>query len=128
MAVFLSNDWFDQVKTMTDEAGDLNMSPAMSNMTLNLSVSGGPDGDTQASIVNGKLQKGHTDGAKTTLKLDADTLRKVFLESDMNAAMQAFMSGKLKVEGDMSQVMSLQNAKPSAEQTALFQKILAATN
>ena len=37
------------------------------------------------------------------------------------------MSGKIRVEGDMSQLMTLQTAKPSSEQAALFDKIKAVT-
>ena len=59
--------------------------------------------------------------------MDAETLRKVFLEFDMAAAMQAFMTGKIKVQGDMSQLMALQTAKPSVEQKELFKKIYAMT-
>ena len=55
--------------------------------------------------------------------MDAETLRKVFLEFDMAAAMQAFMTGKIKVQGDI-QLMALQTAKPSQEQKDLFKKVL----
>ncbi len=54
--------------------------------------------------------------------MDAETLRKVFLEFDMAAAMQAFMTGKIKVQGDMSQLMALQTAKPSQEQKICSKK------
>ena len=56
--------------------------------------------------------------------MDAETLRKVFLEFDMAAAMQAFMTGKIKVQGDMSQLMALQTAKPSQEQKIYSRKYL----
>ena len=45
----------------------------------------------------------------------------------MNEAMNAFMSGKIRIDGDMGQVMSLQTAKPSPEQKDLFKKIYAMT-
>jgi len=75
----------------------------------------------------GKILKGLSANAKTTLNMDAETLRKVFLEFDMAAAMQAFMTGKIKVQGDMSQLMALQTAKPSQEQKDLFKKVLEQT-
>ncbi len=37
------------------------------------------------------------------------------------------MSGKIRVEGDMGQLMSIQTASPSAEQKQLFKDILANT-
>jgi len=38
--------------------------------------------------------------------------------------MQAFMTGKIKVQGDMSQLMALQTARPSQEQKTLYKEIL----
>ena len=81
-------------------------------------------GNTELSLDGGKIQKGLADNAKTTLNLDEDTLRKVFLEFDLTAAMQAFMTGKIKVQGDMSQLMALQTARPSQEQKTLYKEIL----
>jgi putative sterol carrier protein len=45
----------------------------------------------------------------------------------MAAAMQAFMTGTSKVQGDMSQLMAVQTATPSQEQNDLFKKVLAQT-
>ena len=85
------------------------------------------DGNTELALDGGKIIKGSSANAKTTLNMDAETLRKVFLEFDMAAAMQAFMTGKIKVQGDMSQLMALQTAKPSQEQKDLFKKVLEQT-
>lgn len=127
MPAFLSNEWFDQVDTLTSEAGDLNLPPALAGMALNLSVSEPGKDDVNLSLDGGKIQKGLSSNAKTTLSMDEETLRKVFLEFDMAAAMQAFMTGKIKVQGDMSQLMALQTARPSDEQKALFQRVLSMT-
>ena len=126
MPAFLTDDWFTKVAELTAQAGDLNLPPALNALAINLIVT-----DTahqiELALASGKLQKGLAEHAKTTLTMDAETLRKVFLEYDMTAAMQAFMTGKIKVQGDMSQLMSLQTAKASAEQKALFKNILAVT-
>jgi len=127
MPAFLSNDWFDTVEKMTAEAGDLNLPPALAGLALNMTVTGTASGDVAMALASGKIQRGHADGAKTTLTMDGETLRKVFLEFDMTAAMQAFMTGKIKVAGDMSQLMALQTARPSSEQKDLFKKVLAVT-
>lgn len=126
MPAFLTDDWFANVEKLTAEAGDLNLPPSLANLALNLVVTGN-EGTTEVSLDSGKIQKGASANAKTTLNLDADTLRKVFLEFDMAAAMQAFMTGKIKVQGDMSQLMALQTAKPSQEQKDLFKKVLEQT-
>lgn len=127
MPAFLSNEWFDTVEKLTAEAGDLNLPPALASLALNLTVTDPAAGDVDVSLDAGKIQKGTSPNAKTTLALDAETLRKVFLEFDMAAAMQAFMTGKIKVQGDMSQLMALQTARPSQEQKDLFQRVLSVT-
>lgn len=127
MPAFLSDDWFATVEQLTTAAGDLNLPPALSNLAINLVVADA-SGDTELALVAGKIHKGLSADAKTTLNMDAETLRKVFLEFDMMAAMQAFMSGKIKVQGDMAQLMSLQTARPSPEQKDLFKKVLEMTS
>ena len=41
--------------------------------------------------------------------------------------MQAFMSGQIKVQGDMSKLMSMGNATPTPEQEAFSQKVVELT-
>lgn len=127
MAIFLTQAWFDEVTQLTAQAGDLNLPPVIKNLTINLKVTDTADGEVSASFYEGNIHQGLKEGALTTLILDAKTLKAVFLERDMNYAMQAFMEGKIKVEGDMGQLMSIQTATPSAEQKALFKNILAIT-
>ncbi|CAM2808604.1 SCP2 sterol-binding domain-containing protein [Acinetobacter celticus] len=126
MPAFLTDDWFSNVETLTAQAGDLNLSPALANLAINLVVADA-SGNTELSLEGGAIKKGLSSNAKTTLNMDGETLRKVFLEFDMAAAMQAFMTGKIKVQGDMSQLMALQTAKPSQEQKDLFKKVLEQT-
>lgn len=127
MPAFLTDDWFATVESLTAAAGDLNLPPALANLAINLVVADST-GDTELALDGGKIVKGLSSSAKTTLNMDAETLRKVFLEFDMGAAMQAFMTGKIKVQGDMSQLMALQTARPSQEQKDLFKKVLEQTS
>ena len=126
MAVFLSEEWFDQVESMGQEAGDLNLPPALENMTMNLKIKDGAE-EKPANLSKGLLTRGLNNNATTTLLLDKATLLDLVQNFDMNSAMGAFMSGKIRVEGDMSQLMTLQTAKPSTEQVALFDKIKSVT-
>lgn len=126
MPAFLTDDWFATVEKLTSAAGDLNLAPALANLAINIVVSD-QSGNIELALDGGKIVKGLSSNAKTTLNMDAETLRKVFLEFDMAAAMQAFMTGKIKVQGDMSQLMALQTAKPSQEQKDLFKRVLEQT-
>ncbi len=48
----------------------------------------------------------------------------MFIERDQAAGMQAFMSGQIKVEGDMGKLMSMQSAGgPTAQQQKLEERI-----
>ncbi|AWT49476.1 SCP-2 sterol transfer family protein [Psychrobacter sp. YP14] len=126
MAVFLTDEWFNEVDRLTKEAGELNLPPALANMKLNLKVTNTANGDVDASLVDGVLKKGASD-ANTTINIDEETLKAIALKGDMNEAMNAFMSGKIRIDGDMGQVMALQTTKPSAEQKELFKKIYSMT-
>jgi putative sterol carrier protein len=126
MAVFLTDKWFEEVEKMGNEAGELNLPPALENMVINLKVTDG-DEVIESHFANGLLHKGLNAEATTTLLLDRNTLQSIITDFDMNEIMGAFMSGKIRVEGDMSQLMALQTARPSDEQKALFKDIKSMT-
>ncbi|WP_435949265.1 SCP2 sterol-binding domain-containing protein [Psychrobacter sp. DM8] len=126
MAVFLTDAWFDEVEQLGQDAGELNLPPALANMVINLKVSDG-DEVIEANFADGLLHRGLNDEATTTLLLDRETLQSIITGFDMNQIMGAFMSGKIRVEGDMSQLMAVQTARPSAEQKELFKKVKAMT-
>ncbi len=127
MAAFLSEEWFAKVAELTAAAGNLNVPPALASLALNLTVTGLPQGNVDIALNGGNFQQGHV-AAPTKLTLPADLLRKIFLEGDQAAGMQGFMSGQIKLEGDMSKLMAMQTARPSEEQKALFKQILAVTD
>jgi hypothetical protein len=127
MAAFLSDAWFSKVSELTAAAGNLNVPPALASLALNVTVSGLPNGNVDLALNGGNFEKGHNAAAPTKLSLPADLLRKIFLEGDQAAGMQGFMSGQIKVEGDMSKLMAMQTARPSDEQKALLKQILAIT-
>jgi putative sterol carrier protein len=126
MAVFLTNEWFEQVEKMGQEAGELNLPPALANMIVNLKVSD-TDQDIEANFTNGLLHRGLNDAATTTLLLDRSILQSIITDFDTNQIMGAFMSGKIRVEGDMSQLMAVQTARPSTEQKELYSSIKSMT-
>ena len=64
------------------------------------------------------LDLGELPGADVTVSTDYATARKIFLEQDADAAMQAFMSGQIKVQGDIVMLMSLQSTIPQTELAA----------
>ena len=126
MAVFLTDEWFEQVEQMGQEAGELNLPPALANMIVNLKVSDS-DKDIEANFADGLLHRGLSSDATTTLLLDRGILQSIITDFDTNEIMGAFMGGKIRVEGDMSQLMAVQTARPSTEQKELYKSIKSMT-
>src|SRR5688500_14779383 len=52
-----------------------------------------------------KMDLGHLDDAELTVTLDYDTAKAIFVDQNPQAGMQAFMAGKIKVQGDMTKLM-----------------------
>lgn len=125
MAQFLSQAWFDTVNTLNAQAGELNLPPAIANLIINVSIE--QDNPTLLHLNAGKVEQGHHAQAVSTIKITKDALDEIIQSKDPNLAVEAFMMGKIRIDGDMSAVMSLQSTKPSPEQKALFKQILAAT-
>lgn len=123
MAQFLSQDWFNQVKELTAQAGDLDISPSIKALMINL-ITTGAQGTTELSLADGQIVQGLHPNATTTLNLSEELLRKIFFERDMTAAMMGFMMGKIKIQGDMSKLSALQNMQISPQHKELFKKIL----
>lgn len=123
MAKFLTQSWFDEVAKLNKEAGDLNLPPNLASLIINISITG--DSPTQFHLSSGKLQQHHHDDATSTINIDDATLSAI-IKSGVNAtetALEAFMTGKIRIDGDMSQVLALQTAKPSPEQKHLYKTI-----
>jgi putative sterol carrier protein len=67
-----------------------------------------------------EMDTGHIEGADVTVTLDYATAKAIFIEGNPQAGMQAFMSGKIKVAGDMTKLMAMQSgtADPVADEMA----------
>jgi hypothetical protein len=107
---FLSDDWFDAVEKLVAEhepdAG------AHADVVVNLVVTDTPFGERLFHMGsrdgNGAMGRGHEDGADVTLTTDYTTAQDVFVSGNQQAGMQAFMAGKVKVQGDMTKLMAAQ--------------------
>ena len=127
---FLSDEWLAEVKKLADEAGAAGGAmPA--GVQLNMVVTGGPQGDRELHVADGAFGAGLLDNAPTKLTLPYAVARSMFIEGNQQAAMQAFMSGQIKVEGDMTKLMAMQgagggDAAAAAEMQKKMQEITAA--
>ena len=118
---FLSDEWFAKVKELTEEVNP-EVPAAAADLKLNVTVTD-DEGNVDFSIVGGKTEKGHVENGTLKITLPADLARKMFIERDQTAGMQAFLSGRMKIEGDMSKMMALKNVKPTESQELLTARV-----
>lgn len=120
---FLSPEWFLAV-----EALPLPEVPAGSpQIAMNVVVSGLAQGDLELHLDGGRLVRGLQEGAATTVTVPYPVAKALFIKQDQQAAMQAFMSGQIKVSGDITKLMALSQVAPTPEQQAYAASILALT-
>jgi putative sterol carrier protein len=116
---FLSDEWMDAVREIRAKHAD-EATPVPYKVKLNQVITGVPFGEGEVRLyvdtTDGRVQMepGQLDDAEVTLTTDYDTAKSIIVDQDQAAAMQAFMSGKIKVQGDMTKLMMM-NATPPDE-------------
>lgn len=119
---FLTDEWFDEVKALTEAAGDLGLSDAAKGLTMNIRVTWDED-DCDMCIGGGAIVKGLSESAPITITVPLDVAQKMFVDQDQNAGTQAYMSGKLKIDGDMTKLMASVSIQPTPAQEELSRQI-----
>lgn len=132
---FLSPEWLDAVRRIRDGMPPPEGEPPVT-MKMNVVVIATPfeSGDMKGHVdtSNGELlvEEGHLDTADLTVTIEYDTAKALFVDQDVAIAMQAFMSGRVKVQGDITKLMALQtqtiDPDPNAIAIALAVKDLTA--
>jgi len=90
-------------------------------LKINQVVTGVPFGDgTVESYLDTSsgdvvMDLGSLEDADVTVTTDYETAKALFVEQDAAAGMQAFMAGKITVQGDMMKLMAMQTAMPTDE-------------
>ena len=115
--LFLSDEWMDAARAIREKYADQSAKVTQS-IRINLVVTDVPFGDgTVKSYIDTSsgdvvMELGELEGADTTITTDYDTTRAIFVDQDQAVGMQAFMSGKIKVQGDMMKMMAMQTSMP----------------
>lgn len=131
---FLSAEWIVAAREI--RARHIDQVPAMTAAVgVNLTVRDVPFDDDVLLAHMGtssgtlELELGHLESADAHVTLDYPTARAMLVERDPALVMQAVMSGRVQVEGDMMKVMALQMSMPNDEVSlAVTEEILAITD
>ncbi|HMD46719.1 MAG TPA: SCP2 sterol-binding domain-containing protein [Acidimicrobiales bacterium] len=114
---FLSDEWVDEAHRLRLEyEGRIPAIPHAVRMNLVVTEVPFGDGDIDAHVdtTGGQLfvDRGHIDDPDLTVTVPYATARAILVEGDAQAAMQAFMMGQVRIEGDMAKLIALQGTAP----------------
>jgi len=131
---FLTEEWIEAAKQIRDELeGDVPAPPHAVKMNLNITEVPFGDGEVTAHMDSSGgemvMDLGHMDDPELTVTLDYATAKAILVDQNPQAGMQAFMAGKVKVQGDMTKLMAMQagggDAGLQAKVTEAIQEITA---
>jgi putative sterol carrier protein len=71
-----------------------------------------------------EMDLGHIDNPDLTVTLDYATAKAILVDGNPQAGMQAFMAGKVKVQGDMTKLMAMQQGGAGDESAAKVAKAI----
>jgi putative sterol carrier protein len=124
---FLSDEWVEAARQIREEAAKPATAPQPVKMNLTITEVPFGDGSVDAHMdtTSGELRldMGHVDAADVTATMDYATAKAMMVDANPQAAMQAFMAGKIKLQGDMTKAMALQSGPPDPELTKKIQEI-----
>jgi hypothetical protein len=114
---FLSDEWMTAAKEIrakyADQATKVTTSIRMNQVITDVPFgSGTVEAFVDTSSGDVVMDLGALETPDLTVTTDWETARKIFVEQDQAAGMQAFMSGKIKVQGDMMKMMAMQTSMP----------------
>ena len=121
---FLSEEWMAAAREIREKYKD--EAPMITfSIKINQVVTDVPFGEgTVKSFMDTSsgemvMDLGELPDADATVTTDYATAKAIFVNQDQAAGMQAFMSGKIKVVGDMMKVMGMQTAIPQTDITKI---------
>jgi putative sterol carrier protein len=124
---FLSDEWVQAARKIREEAEAPTTAPQP--VKMNLVITDVPFGegtvnahmDTTSGTVELELE--HLDSPDVTATLDYETAKAMMVDANPQAGMQAFMAGKITLQGDMTKALALQSGPPNPDLTAKIQEI-----
>ncbi len=129
---FLSDEWIEEAHAIRAEYKD--GTPTLDQpVRMNLVVTEIPfaDADLRAHLdtTGGSLviDKGHVEEADLTVTIDYCTAKAILVDRNPQAGMQAFMAGKVRVEGDMAKLMTIQTMPPGERADEMAERLRAIT-
>jgi putative sterol carrier protein len=117
---FLSEEWITEARIIRAKyEGQVPKIPITIRMNQIITKVPFGNGDIQSHIDTSTgvlvMDLGHIEKPDLTVTTDYETAHKVFFDQDPQAGMQAFMSGRIKVEGDVSKMLMMPSVMPASD-------------
>jgi putative sterol carrier protein len=125
---FLTDEWVAEAKKIREEYAGKTTPPAHA-VRMNQVITDVPFGDGSIDVhmdtSDGELDfdLGHLENPDLTMTLDYATAKAIIVDQNPQAGMQAFMAGKIKVQGDMTKLMAMQQGAPDPTAAEVAEKI-----
>jgi putative sterol carrier protein len=125
---FLTPEWIEAAKKIRDES-ESPATPPAHTIRMNQVITDAPFTDDEIKVFmdtsDGELNLdlGELDSPDLTVTVDWATAKAIFVDQNPQAGMQAFMAGKVKVQGDMTKLMAMQQSAPDPNAQAMADKI-----
>jgi putative sterol carrier protein len=125
---FLSDEWVAEARKIREEFSG-KTSPPAHTVRMNQVITDVPFGDgtinahMDTSGGDVELDLGHLENPDLTVTLDYETAKAIIVDQNPQAGMQAFMAGKIKVQGDMTKLMAMQQGTPDPTQVEVANRI-----
>jgi len=112
---FLSDEWVAEARKIRAEfkgkTPEIPVSVRMNQIIRDVPFGDGTiNAHVDTSSGELEMETGHLESPDLTITIAYDTAKAILVDGDAQAAMQAFLGGKIKVDGDITKMMALQSA------------------
>jgi SCP-2 sterol transfer family len=120
---FLSDEWVAEAREIRDEFKG-RAAVGLPAIRINHVVTDVPFGDGEirahTDTTSGTVETdvGHLDAADAIVTLPYATAKAVMIDGNVQVAMQDFMAGRIKIEGDLTKLMAFQQLAQNVDPVA----------
>jgi hypothetical protein len=109
---FLSPAWLAEARRIGERyrgrTGGITQPIKMNQVITEVPFGDGPiDAHMDTTGPEVEFELGHIEGADLKVTVDYETAKTIFVEGDPQAGIQAFMAGRIKIEGDVAKLMTM---------------------
>lgn len=124
---FLSREWFDELERLRLETGvETQVPPELEKLRMNIVIRNLDPGVGEIHYEQGTLKPGLLADPMLKLSVPFEVARSLIVEGDPKAAVRAFLTGRIRVQGDLTRLALMQSAlmaPPTPEQLNFHERL-----